>query len=608
MNPQQTQQIDQNVKNLVTAIGRTETAGYKGEAAYKARGASGEYGRYQFMPTTWDQWAKEAGVNSALEQSSIEDQNKVAYYKVKQLKDQGLSPKEIASIWNSGDKNSYTGFRSDGVTPTKGRITNSAGVTVDIDVPGYVQKVSQNYAELKNAQGIQYQPQQIQDQPIPGVGEQQPEEQKGYIQDVYGDVTGALNTAGGKLKSGFMEDGINPISGVWQAGGAVAGGVGDVIDTSLEHAPIVGGLYKGITDVIGGAVQGAMQTEPGQAALKWGQEHPEAAGNIGAGLDILSVFPFFKALKYGKQGIGDVTTGLASKKIEQGAVDELKSSLTQKPTRALDRAEGRGLDPMGTIVRDQNLLPEIVENNGRFTYSTTDAVKNAQRAVSADEKALQAKFAETMAKDPNSPGLSFNINDVAKNTIDDVMDSVGRTGGYDAIKTALTKYFDSYKNSMRGVEFINLSELNNIKRDVRKAINFDAIDPTGTLALEAKFGAGQSIMKQVENAAKKAGIKGVEDLNKNMANNLAVMDLLEFLNNRPIKAGIKSSRATEGLIKTGARFAGLDGLVDLIPHKSPLTPTKRLKNRRPLLETARKGIGKTTAGLVLSGQLGPSEE
>ena len=134
---QQTQQIDPDVKNLVSAMGQVET-GTSSPDAYKKRGASGEYGRYQFMPDTWTMWAKEAGVNSPLEQSTIEDQNKVAYYKVKQFKDQGYNPAQIASLWNSGDPDAYKRNHVG---------TNSQGVSYD--TPTHVRKVSEAYERIK---------------------------------------------------------------------------------------------------------------------------------------------------------------------------------------------------------------------------------------------------------------------------------------------------------------------------------------------------------------------------------------------------------------------------------------------------------------------------
>lgn len=131
--------IDPQVKSLVSAIGRAET-GDPSPDAYSKRGKSGEFGRYQFMPETWKMWAKETlGDENA--QPTMENQNKIAYTKVKQWKDAGLNPAQIASKWNSGDENAYK--------------KNHAGVNaqgVAYDTPAYTAKVSQYYNELKGGQ------------------------------------------------------------------------------------------------------------------------------------------------------------------------------------------------------------------------------------------------------------------------------------------------------------------------------------------------------------------------------------------------------------------------------------------------------------------------
>lgn len=130
------EQLDPTIKNLVSAIGRAETGDNK-DRAYGMRGKSGEIGRYQFMPSTWKQWAKESlGDENA--EMSIANQNKVAYDKVKQWKDQGLTPAQIASKWNSGGENKYK--------------ENHKGINkygVAYDTPAYALKVSQYYNELK---------------------------------------------------------------------------------------------------------------------------------------------------------------------------------------------------------------------------------------------------------------------------------------------------------------------------------------------------------------------------------------------------------------------------------------------------------------------------
>jgi hypothetical protein len=129
--------IDPTIKALVSALGEAET-GTSSPAAYSKRGASGEFGRYQFMPDTWKAYASEAGVTAPLEQASIEDQNKVAYHKVSQWKAQGYNPAQIASMWNSGKPNAYK---------ENWRGVNSQGVAYD--TPAYAQKVSDAYARLK---------------------------------------------------------------------------------------------------------------------------------------------------------------------------------------------------------------------------------------------------------------------------------------------------------------------------------------------------------------------------------------------------------------------------------------------------------------------------
>lgn len=112
--------------NIANAIKQIESGGN-----YEAQGASGEFGAYQFMPGTWDQWSNEYA-NNVLQQSAVlpktpENQDAVAEWKIQQWQQQGYSPDQIASLWNSG-RPEYEG--NVGV--------NSMGVKYD--VPGYVNK------------------------------------------------------------------------------------------------------------------------------------------------------------------------------------------------------------------------------------------------------------------------------------------------------------------------------------------------------------------------------------------------------------------------------------------------------------------------------------
>lgn len=131
-------ELDPTVVALAKAIKRQESGSAKD--AYNVKGASGEYGAYQFMPDTWKQWSKEflGDPNAPM---SIENQNKVAYNKIKQLKDKGFTPAQVAAAWNAGEGK----IANDAWKTNVGR--NSMGV--EYDTPSYVKNVSKYYMELR---------------------------------------------------------------------------------------------------------------------------------------------------------------------------------------------------------------------------------------------------------------------------------------------------------------------------------------------------------------------------------------------------------------------------------------------------------------------------
>lgn len=120
-----------NASQIANAIKTIESNGN-----YDASGASGEFGAYQFMPSTWDSWSKEyaRANNFSLMPSGLaktpENQDAVAMFKINQWLAQGLTPEQIAAKWNSG---SEVGWENKiGV--------NSKGVAYN--VPAYVNKFS----------------------------------------------------------------------------------------------------------------------------------------------------------------------------------------------------------------------------------------------------------------------------------------------------------------------------------------------------------------------------------------------------------------------------------------------------------------------------------
>ena len=138
MNPQATiaakdgTKLDASVVNLAKAIRTVESGGN-----YDARGANGEHGAYQWMPGNYEAGAKKYGIDTK-DKSPI-NQDKVAYNTLKEWKDQGLTPAQIAAKWNSGG------------TEWEGKVgTNKQGVKYD--VPAYVGKVVDAFRAVKAGQ------------------------------------------------------------------------------------------------------------------------------------------------------------------------------------------------------------------------------------------------------------------------------------------------------------------------------------------------------------------------------------------------------------------------------------------------------------------------
>lgn len=135
--PQQIPQgLDPTAFLTTKAIKQTETSGSSDQ--YTKAGGSGEYGAYQFTEPTWDTLSKKyLGQVVPLKQSTPDQQNEVAYKAIAEQLAQGKTQSQVASWWNSGkyDPNAT------------GTGTNKYGVSYD--VPGYVNKVKNNYQQIQ---------------------------------------------------------------------------------------------------------------------------------------------------------------------------------------------------------------------------------------------------------------------------------------------------------------------------------------------------------------------------------------------------------------------------------------------------------------------------
>lgn len=132
--------IDQDVVRLAKAIRQHETGNRP------IQGQTGETAsRYQFLPSTWKSGAaKYLGDPNA--QINLENENKVAYSQIKEWKDKGYSPAQIAAAWNAGE-----GILANDAWKTH-RGVSSSNPNVRFDTPAYVASVGNIYQQLKTSE------------------------------------------------------------------------------------------------------------------------------------------------------------------------------------------------------------------------------------------------------------------------------------------------------------------------------------------------------------------------------------------------------------------------------------------------------------------------
>src|SRR6266853_4206025 len=144
--------LDAGAVNLARAIRKRESGG-----DYNKSGDSGSsLGAYQWnnqpngksvplqkgeLPSNFVSWAKEANLDPT--DFSPNNQDMVAYNKIKKLKDAGHNVLDIAAIWNGGDPK-----RQDpNYVTSSGLPSQKKGV---YDVPAYANAVNDYYQELKS--------------------------------------------------------------------------------------------------------------------------------------------------------------------------------------------------------------------------------------------------------------------------------------------------------------------------------------------------------------------------------------------------------------------------------------------------------------------------
>lgn len=384
-----TSTMDNDVINLAKAIRQTESGGN-----FNAKGASGESGAYQWMPETWKAHAGKVLGNPNAEMTPA-NQNAVAYVTLKEWKDQGLNPAQIAAKWNSGSEVGWENKRG----------VNSIGV--QYDVPKYVKSVTDAYQQVKNGQTPQADPQN------PSSTAYVPQEQPPVD-----NLATKLNARAEQFNTAGKEDGYFGQSILGRVG-AVAGGINDIIGAAIS--PIINKTVDVISDVP--AVQQFAQTKPVSGALDVantitqgiGQDYKafeEANPKTGEFLadvgNIASLVPIGKGAQMTKNAAVD-TTKLAARTALPNTSENVLNRIARLDPRDANKfksqfgeSHGKYLSRTGNI----GTAEEILQNESKKFVQSLNDVDEAIATLEGKFKSDQVKIAlKELAERENRIGV-----------------------------------------------------------------------------------------------------------------------------------------------------------------------------------------------------------
>ncbi len=548
-------QTDQDALRLTHAIALQES-GSGGKPNYNAVGDNGtSHGAYQWQPGNFESAAKAAGLNPS--DMSPENQDKVAYYQVKQYKDQGLDPGQIASKWNSGSPDNWKDHS--GTTVINGK-------PIHYDTPAYVKGVQKYYQQLQgNQPSTSYNPTPFSN---PAGGTQAANPGALNLSGTQGNPTASPSsdsylgqlgqnisnraqeggtaaskalTGGSELLQGNIGQGGQDIfNGALQTAGAGAGLLGDAVSTTLEHIPVVGTAVKGVENLLGQGVGALAKTPTGQAVAQaigtFATQHPEISKDIGAAFNIVTAIPILKGLSIVKNVAMDATAQALKGVAEKGVAQDLAATIAR--TKSGSTFLSQNPNVVKTLI-DERALPDI---EGGKLMTENASTKLGENITKIEDTELQPalKAASTRGVDMRQP-----LAQLRQQALDDAQNEFKAQGNVSKVQAEINRTFDDYQKSYG--DYVTLQDINDMKRGIRKSVNFNS----AKLDSDVSYHLGQLFQKSIETGAEKLGLPDVAEINQRMAALIRAQKALEYINGKSIKTG-----TVGGLIKDAATAGG----------------------------------------------------
>ena len=412
--PLQQSNLDPQVVAMAKAIRDTETGNQP------KQGASGEYkSRYQFMPDTWKAAAKQylGNENAAL---TLNNENYVAYQRIKTWKDKGYNPGQIASMWNSGSPD------------PSGKVgTNSKGVKYD--TPAYVKAVYANYQKYK-PQGQTNQNNQVTQKGDPNY--------KPVADSNLPTTTGGViqNEIGSGISSYLKQNNpLNPLLGT-QTGQNIVKGAVKMGAQSFKPFLTPFAMTAGKDINLPGVGKVSANPTPGQA-LGLGVEAGLDALGLEGGAAVESAIP--EAKTAAEKALNLTTDELAK-------VDKRKLEFLSK--EAMEQAKTTGL-----FKKTYAMVDEVKKLANEFGHILTGKNPEENLALAEKEGLRLENEARSVVKNNNKMLNTAQFKNALKESINGIKDSVYRMASKDqkaALSEGAISDFMSYvkKGTLEGID------------------------------------------------------------------------------------------------------------------------------------------------------------
>lgn len=327
----------------------------------------------------------------------------------------------------------------------------------------------------------------------------------------------------------------------YQVAGQLAGAATDVIGeglTSAYRAIVNPYAQKGVQmlgDQVGKYSSPIIQPAV-QAYTDWAKQHPVGAANTSALGNIGLLALQFVGGSEDKKAIDTVTSAY------EDAMGATKSGL-----KSSSKVIARSGESPAEFLANAGIPPETAEINGRRVF-TTGPDSQTYKAIQERTSALTGL--RDAAIDKAGVGMKSSLEDARNLALKEAEKEFSGTARQ-TMKNHINTEFDAYSEQYANGRYVNMDDMNTIKKDLQGKSNYDTTRPTEKT--QANQLMAKVVKEQVEKDAETAGIPGIKEMNKYIQQHLDFLDqgnrkgILSKLNGQVIKGGLMGTYIKEGI-------------------------------------------------------------